>query len=100
MQPLPVSKEARDYRRTATMKSTSKKAPSNSTAARPAFTAIPSRGGDAICGLSRSTWLRLERDGMIRLARVRRPGSTRHRLLLPVDSAVAAVERLAAMAAL
>jgi hypothetical protein len=79
-------------------KSASNKAPSISTVARPAFTAIPGRGGDAICGLSRSMWLRLERDGLIKLARVRRPASKRHRLLLPVEAAVAAIERLAAMA--
>lgn len=60
----------------------------------PEFVALPGRGGDPICGLSRSWWYGAERDGQIRLVRLRKPGQTRGRVLLPVREAIAVVQRI------
>lgn len=61
----------------------------------PAFVALPARGGDPVCGLSRSWWYGAERAGLIRLARIRAPGNVRAgRVLLPVDRAVSLVQKL------
>ena len=45
----------------------------------PEFTNLPARGGDAVCGLSRSFWYSAEREGLITLVRTRRPGQVRGR---------------------
>jgi hypothetical protein len=55
---------------------------------------LPARGGDPVVGLSRSFWYSAERDGLIRLVRIRRRGVSRGRTLLPVDAAVALIRRL------
>ena len=60
----------------------------------PEFVALPGRGGDPICGLSRSWWYGAERAGQIRLVRLRKPGQTRGRVLLPVREAIAVVQRI------
>lgn len=57
----------------------------------PEFVTLPSRGGDPICGLSRSFWYSCERDGLIKLRRFHRPGKDKGRVLLPVAEAIALV---------
>ena len=69
------------------------------TSVRPEFVTLPSRGGDAVCNLSRSWWYAAEADGLIRLVRLRKKGGLRGRVLLPVDKAVALIENLGAQAA-
>jgi hypothetical protein len=61
---------------------------------RPEFVTLPARGGDPVCGLSRSFWYSVEADGLIRLVRIRRRGLARGRTLLPVDAAIALIRRL------
>lgn len=61
---------------------------------RPEFVPLPALGGDPVCGLSRSWWYAAERDGLIRLIRLRRNGNIRGRTLLPVMKAVALVLKL------
>lgn len=58
----------------------------------PEFVTLPSRGGDAICGLSRSFWYACEKDGLIKLRRIRRPGNVRGRVLLPVAEAIGLID--------
>lgn len=57
----------------------------------PEFVALSGRGGDPICGLSRSWWYAAETAGRIRLVRLRKPGNARGRVLLPVRTAIALV---------
>lgn len=61
----------------------------------PEFSPLPAAGGDPVCGLSRSFWYDAERQGMIALVRVRKPGRTKPRVLLPVADAVKLIRRLA-----
>jgi hypothetical protein len=61
---------------------------------RPEFIPLPARGGDSVCGLSRSFWLDAEARGMIRLVRLKKPGRVRGRVLLPVGDAIAFVRKL------
>lgn len=61
---------------------------------RPEFVPLPTRGGDSVCGLSRSWWYGAERQGRIRLARPRLRGKMRGRVLLPVTDAIALVRSL------
>jgi len=58
------------------------------------FVPLPSKGGDPICGLSRSFWYSLETIGEIKLVRIRKGGQLRGRLLLPVPQALATIKRL------
>jgi hypothetical protein len=58
------------------------------------FVPLPNKGGDPICGLSRSFWYNLESHGEIKLVRIRKPGQLRGRLLLPVPQALATIKRL------
>ena len=58
------------------------------------FVPLPSKGGDPICGLSRSFWYNLETEGEIKLVRIRKAGQIRGRLLLPVAQALETVKRL------
>ena len=60
----------------------------------PEFVTIPATGGDKITNLSRSFWYDAERRGLIRLVRVRKPGTTKPRVLLPVAEAIAVVRKL------
>lgn len=55
------------------------------------FVALPARGGDPVCGLSRSWWYATERAGRIQLVRLKQPGNIRGRVLLPVRKAVALI---------
>lgn len=66
---------------------------------RPEFIALPARGGDACCNLSRSAWYEMEARGLIQLIRIRKPGCTRGRTLLPCAAAVALLRRLGAQTA-
>lgn len=50
----------------------------------PEFARLPRHGYERWTGLSRSTLLQLEKDGHIRLRRLRRPGQIRGIVLLPV----------------
>lgn len=58
------------------------------------FIPLPPVGGDPVCGLSRSYWYSLEREGLIALIRVRKPGQLRGRVLLPIPQAIAALRKL------
>ena len=58
------------------------------------FVPLPNKGGDPICGLSRSFWYNLESHGEIKLVRIRKAGQLRGRLLLPVPQALATIKRL------
>jgi len=63
------------------------------------FISLPSRGGDSVCGLSRSWWYLADKNGLIQLVRIRQRGAKRGRVLLPVDQAIALVRKLGAQAA-
>jgi hypothetical protein len=68
----------------------------------PEFVRIPTIGGDAITGLSRSWWMNAEARGLIALHRIRKPGGkcrpgqmqSKPTVLLPVAAAIALVNRL------
>ena len=51
-------------------------------------------GGDPYFGLSRSYWYGLERQGRIKLLRLRQRGSRKPRVLLPYEEALKAVKQL------
>ena len=61
----------------------------------PEFFPIPSRGHDPHFGLGRSTYYDLERRGLLRLARVRKPGNIRGKVLIPYAETAALIRRLA-----
>ena len=63
---------------------------------RPEFFPLPAKGGDPVCGLSRSFWLDSEARGMIRLVRLNKPGRIRGRVLVPTADAIAFVHKLGA----
>lgn len=69
---------------------------STASVSRPEFFSLPTKGGDPICGLSRSFWLDSEARGLIRLVRLRKPGRVRGRVLVPVADAIAFVRKLGA----
>lgn len=58
------------------------------------FFTLPVKGGDPVCGLSRSFWLDCEARGLIRLIRLRKPGRIRGRVLIPTADAIAFVREL------
>lgn len=58
--------------------------------------AMPSRGGDAIFQLSRSWWVKAEREGLIALLRLKRPGNGRGRVMIPVNAARQLIASLSA----
>ena len=60
----------------------------------PEFVTLKSAGGDPVTGMSRSWWYSAERDGLINLVRIRRPGMIKARVLLPVPQALELVRRL------
>lgn len=49
----------------------------------PEFFRLPSRGPDPFFGLSRGYYYELERDGLLQMVRLRRPGTKRGVLLVP-----------------
>ena len=60
----------------------------------PEFVTLKPSGGDPVTGLSRSWWYNAEKQGLIKLARVRNPGRVKARVLLPVAAAIALVHKL------
>jgi hypothetical protein len=61
----------------------------------PEFFPIPQRGPDRFFGIGRSTYYDLERRGLIRLIRLRKPGNTRGKVLVPHAAVKAAILKLA-----
>lgn len=61
----------------------------------PALFPLPQRGVDPHFGLGRSTYYDLERRGLIRLVRVRKPGNIRGKVLLNYEATKAALLKLA-----
>lgn len=62
----------------------------------PEFFTLPTIGPDPHFGLSRSSYYDLERRGLLRLVRVRKPGNIRGRVLVPFQEASALIRRLSA----
>lgn len=62
--------------------------------ASPEFFPIPGRGPDPFFGISRSSYYDLERRGLLRLIRVRKPGNIRGRVLVPYAEACALIRQL------
>jgi hypothetical protein len=62
---------------------------------RPEFFPLPQRGPDPHFGLSRSTYYDLERRGLLRLVRVRKPGNLTGRVLVPFGVTLALIHKLA-----
>jgi len=54
----------------------------------PEFFTIPARGPDPFFGISRSSYYDLEKKGLLKLARIRKPGNTRGRVLIPYAAVV------------
>ncbi|MDR2674713.1 MAG: hypothetical protein LBC18_07560 [Opitutaceae bacterium] len=61
---------------------------------KPTFVPLPTKGGDEHFSLSRSNWLDLEKRGIIRLVRLKKPGNARGRVLIPFADAEAALRKL------
>ncbi len=62
----------------------------------PEFFPLPQRGHDPHLGLGRSSYYELEKRGLLRLIRVRKPGNVRGKVLIPFAEAVALIRSLAA----
>jgi hypothetical protein len=65
----------------------------------PEFFPIPPRGPDSYFGLGRSSYYDLERRGLLRLVRVRKPGNSRGKVLVPFAEAAALIRKLGDSAA-
>lgn len=52
----------------------------------PEFFRLPSRGPDPFFGLSRGFYYELERDGLLQMVRIQRPGTKRGVLLVPFEA--------------
>ena len=66
----------------------------SSIAYRPEFFPLPSRGRDPHFGFSRSSYYGFERDGLLRLVRIRRPGNVRGKVLVSYADMAALIRRL------
>lgn len=55
---------------------------------------IPQRGQDPYFGLSRTYYYNLEKRGLIRLVRLRKPGNIRGKVLIPYDETATALRKL------
>jgi hypothetical protein len=64
-----------------------------STTLAPEFFALPPRGGDPHFGLSRSSYYDLERRGLIRFVRIRKPGQQRGKVLVAFNDMTALMRR-------
>jgi hypothetical protein len=64
------------------------------TAVRPEFFPIPQKGADSFFGLGRSSYYDLERRGLLRLVRVRKPGQVRGKVLIPFEETAACLRKL------
>jgi hypothetical protein len=60
----------------------------------PEFFPIPPRGGDRFFGISRSSYYDLEKRGLLRLVRLRKPGNLHGRVLVPYAATLALIRRL------
>lgn len=60
----------------------------------PEFFPIPQRGSDPFFGLGRSSYYDLERRGLLRLVRVRKPGQVRGKVLVPFADTAACLRKL------
>jgi hypothetical protein len=65
---------------------------------KPELFPLPQRGQDPHFGLGRSTYYDLERRGILRLVRLRKPGNLRGKVLVPYNAALAAIQRLSGAA--
>jgi hypothetical protein len=61
---------------------------------RPEFFSLPAKGRDPYFSLSRSAYYDLERRGLLRFRRLRKPGNIRGRVLISYDEMRALVDRL------
>ena len=61
--------------------------------ASPEFFRLPSRGGDPIFGLSRSTYYALEAAGKLQMKRLRTRGAIRAMVLVPRAAVAALIEK-------
>lgn len=52
----------------------------------PEFFSLPARGRDPYFGLTRSFYYSLEKSGVLQLKRIRIPGNTRGRVLVPYEA--------------
>jgi hypothetical protein len=70
--------------------------PAGSTPARfvPEFFPLPQRGQDPFFGVGRSFYYDLEKRGLLRLVRLRKPGNVRGKVLVPYADMLAAVRKL------
>lgn len=59
------------------------------------FFPLPQRGQDPHFGLGRSTYYDLERRGLLRLVRIRKPGNLRGKVLVPFAETAALIRRFA-----
>jgi len=66
---------------------------------KPEFFALPAIGRDPHFGLSRSTYYDLERRGLLRLARLRKPGNIRGRVMVPFPAVLDLLRRMGGDAA-
>jgi hypothetical protein len=66
-----------------------------STPPAPQFFPMPQRGHDPHFGLGRSSFYDLEKRGMLRLIRLRKPGNIRGKVLVPYAETAALIRRLA-----
>jgi hypothetical protein len=57
----------------------------------PEFFVIPSRGLDPHFSLARSSYYDLERRGLLRLVRIRKPGNIRGKVLVPYAETAALI---------
>jgi hypothetical protein len=62
---------------------------------RPEFFPLPQRGPDPFFSLGRSSYYDLEKRGLLRLVRLRKPGNLRGKVLVPYDETAALIRRLA-----
>ncbi len=62
----------------------------------PVFFPIPQRGPDPHFGLARSSYYDLERRGLLRLVRLRKPGNLRGKVLIRYADVADVVNRIAA----
>lgn len=60
----------------------------------PEFFPLPQRGQDPYFGLGRSSYYDLEKRGLLRLVRLRKPGNIRGKVLVPYADTMAAVRKL------
>jgi hypothetical protein len=62
----------------------------------PSFYPLPQRGHDPHFGLGRSSYYDLERRGLLRLVRIRKPGNIRGKVLVPYSETAALLRKLGA----